>query len=103
MVPDPFHAVAHQVGKRAREQNCQISLVCYHLPDFGLLGFPPDCLWSVNGWLESTGRRRCAFRCFNYLCDRYQCDAISLPTLLAQVPPYLGLFTPAPAFDGPVG
>lgn len=103
LVSHPLHAAAHQVGKRVRKPYGQISLVCRPLSHPVLPGFPSDCIWLVAGWLEGSGRCRRADHCISYLCDHYQCDAVSLPALPAQVPAQLGLFAPAPALHGALG
>lgn len=103
LVSHPLHAAAHQVGKRARKPYGQISLVCRPLSLPVLPGFPSDCIWPVAGWLEGSGRRWRADHCISYLCDHCQFDAVSLPTLLAQIPAQLELFAPAPALHGTLG
>ena len=103
VVPDPFHAVADQVGQRPREPYGKVPLVCRPLPLPVLLGFPCVGIWPVSGWLAGPGWR---WRPPNYvdcLRDRCQRDAVSMPPLPTQVPPQLGLFAPAPALYGPMG
>lgn len=66
-------------------------------------GYPSGRVWPVRGWLDRDGQRRRAHCCSDYLCDRRQCDAVSLASLPAQVVAQLGLSAPAAALTGTLG
>lgn len=68
-----------------------------------LPGHPSGRVWPLHGRLDRHGQRLRAHSRADYLCDRRQRDAISLPTLLARGAAQLGLLAPAAALAGTLG